>query len=365
MSEVTTEVVRHLIKYRKEAKGSILMVWLMLMIPTIIDSPYSIFVWGNAAIFFLYDSVSLYFKRLPDVDFENNSAKIKKTYLYLTIIFSLHWGLITAYIFSNSQYEPIYIATALVLAFSTVGGFSVWLLSASAGKFYLFVLYMPSIAVLLHTQEIGAAITAVFMVFCVVVLIQQGKVREKYVLDAINYQLYLDKQANRYKEISDTDPLTGVFNRRYFDLALESQLKNIDDTSCLSLLVIDIDHFKSINDEYGHDVGDDCLCEAVKIIQQEIRLDKDILCRFGGEEFVVLLIDADKDKSTSVASRICHRFRKSSCQINHLNITMTVSIGISTSENATGPDALFKTADKAMYHAKNIGRDKAIHIADI
>lgn len=366
MSEVSNEIAKQLIKYGKETKVSILLIWIVLMIPALMRDTASLFVWLNGLVFLGYDIFSYIYGRIPDDYYERNSQKVKNAYIFISLIFATHWGIVTGYIFANPEYEDIYISTAIILAFSSVAGFTVWLLSPLIGKMYLTTLYLPSIFVLASSYEVGGVITAIFIFFCIVMLIQQGDQRAKYVLNRMSHQLNLDKQANRYKEISDKDPLTGVYNRRYFDQQISSLLENAHHRgSCVSLLVIDLDHFKEINDMHGHDIGDACLQEAVDLIQHEIRFEKDTLCRFGGEEFVVLLPDANKEKSKMIAERICKRFGDHPHQIQNLPISLTVSIGMATSTMNSDADALFKLADQAMYQAKNSGRDRSMHITDL
>ncbi|MFL0799522.1 MAG: diguanylate cyclase [Agarilytica sp.] len=292
MTTANNEIVKHLMKYRKETKGSIMFVWLMLMIPTLIDDMGSLFVWINAAVFFVYDSIAYIYKNLTDSFYEERPQRVRNLYVGLAVLFAFHWGAVTAYMFSNSAYESIYISLALVLAFSTVGGFSIWLLSPVAGKVYLAALFFPSTLVMMFSGDVSSVITSVFMLFCSIILIQQGGFRQRYIQEAISDKVELGERADLYEEISHRDPLTGIGNRRQFDLSLAGLVsKSHLEKTPLSLFVVDIDHFKRINDKYGHEAGDECLKFAAELLAHEIRDSRDVVCRYGGEEFVIIMTE--------------------------------------------------------------------------
>ena len=161
-----------------------------------------------------------------------------------------------------------------------------------------------------------------------------------------------------------TDPLTGLFNRRYIELFLCKELKRANRfKQGLSLLMIDIDNFKRVNDSYGHDTGDKVLKEIAKIIKDSIR-NVDIAVRFGGEEFIVILPNTNKDKAYQVAERIRKNIEASRILYDEkkgFSVCCTVSIGISsTKDNPKDIAELIKIADKRMYQAKAEGKNKVV-----
>jgi len=169
----------------------------------------------------------------------------------------------------------------------------------------------------------------------------------------------------RYKHLSLVDMLTRVKNRRYFFQALSKEIaRTLRARQTLSCLFLDIDFFKKINDEHGHAVGDKALKHFAKLIQPMLR-QSDILARFGGEEFTVLLPNTSADHAFEIAKRICQKVRESSLTIsNDLELKMTASIGVSsyhpTQEELTIEDIqhrLINQADEAVYMAKESGRD--------
>lgn len=157
---------------------------------------------------------------------------------------------------------------------------------------------------------------------------------------------------------SRTDPLTGVLNRRAILLQIETELSRAKrEKKDLSLSILDIDHFKKINDTYGHMVGDDVIREVVKRISVTVRT-YDSLGRFGGEEFLVVMPGAKEREAYSICERIRTAINEKDFAINGLKIHLTVSLGFVTGDGNTDIDDLIVMADKALYQAKGNGRNR-------
>lgn len=158
------------------------------------------------------------------------------------------------------------------------------------------------------------------------------------------------------------DPLTGLYNRRFLFATIEHSLSRAERSNTgLGILMLDIDHFKQFNDEYGHDIGDVVLEEFSSILLKELRKE-DIACRYGGEEFTVLLTDTSRESACHVAEKISKRIRTHQFVSDKRHCgTVTVSIGVSTyPENSTSTKTLMKLADDALYQAKHKGRDRVV-----
>jgi two-component system cell cycle response regulator len=162
-------------------------------------------------------------------------------------------------------------------------------------------------------------------------------------------------------EMAITDALTGLYNRRY----MESHLTTLVEQAALrgkplTALVLDIDHFKAINDTYGHDAGDDVLREFATRVRKSIR-GIDLACRYGGEEFVIVMPETDMAVATIVAERLRRRIASEpfSIQQGARAIEVTISIGIATLDAAAdSAAAILKRADQALYRAKRDGRNR-------
>ena len=173
-------------------------------------------------------------------------------------------------------------------------------------------------------------------------------------LESLNEQLL---------ELSATDPLTGLKNRGHFDKKFQADVVHayrFEET--LSLLVVDIDHFKSFNDTYGHLVGDDCLKMVADCIKRHVTRPQDLAARYGGEEFVVLLPDTPEAGAVRVAERIREEIQKTAFRVSDQVLHLTVSIGVCSCApaRADATKALFACADDALYQAKAEGRNRVI-----
>ncbi len=160
------------------------------------------------------------------------------------------------------------------------------------------------------------------------------------------------------KEISRVDGLTGLYNRRYWQERFELEYKLTFRTrSPVSVLILDIDHFKAVNDNYGHQAGDTVIKRVASIILEQTR-ETDVAGRYGGEEFVVILPDTNSQNANIVAERI--RKEVMDCVIDHdmARMKVTVSLGIAGfKEDYSTPMQWLEAADGALYEAKNNGRN--------
>lgn len=160
-----------------------------------------------------------------------------------------------------------------------------------------------------------------------------------------------------------TDSLTGLHNRRYLGSHLEAVMRRMADSEKpVSALMIDIDHFKRVNDSFGHAVGDRVLCEIAKCISRNVRV-FDLPVRFGGEEFVVVMPDATMDVALAVAERLCRKMREQPIEVGGgaPPVTVTLSLGVAEMRGTHDtPESLLQRADAALYQAKREGRDRVV-----
>jgi len=158
------------------------------------------------------------------------------------------------------------------------------------------------------------------------------------------------------------DPLTGIYNRRYLSDQLKLELaRAMRYNHPLSVVLCDVDHFKSINDTYGHHGGDAALTQCTQVLRNCLR-DSDWIARYGGEEFVIVLPETTADSATVVAERCRHALENTPVKLTTRSISMTASFGISAwqpslPDNAD-PDLLLASADAGLYTSKNNGRNR-------
>lgn len=171
------------------------------------------------------------------------------------------------------------------------------------------------------------------------------------------------------ERLSTTDNLTSLFNRRLFDEMLESEFSfSKRHKECLSLIIIDIDYFKKINDQYGHSQGDKALIEIATILKNNLR-GTDAAFRIGGEEFAVLCRRTNYEESKTVAENIRMKIEQHEFKFNDKIFHITGSLGVVTIPSDDFSDeslkSLYRHADKAMYNSKNKGRNKVTHYNNI
>jgi diguanylate cyclase (GGDEF)-like protein len=169
------------------------------------------------------------------------------------------------------------------------------------------------------------------------------------------------QRTNKLENLSRHDPLTGLGNRRALDEMLESFASG-DAPKEIAVIVADIDHFKSYNDALGHLAGDQCLKRVAGIIASELRGPGDRAVRFGGEEFLVLLPDADLWTAIAIAERIRAAIEAAAMPNpgRPFNAVVTASLGFAAGrlERGAGADEMIRSADAALYAAKNAGRNQ-------
>lgn len=158
-----------------------------------------------------------------------------------------------------------------------------------------------------------------------------------------------------------TDPLTGVPNRRGLDRHLEKALGRVNP---LSVIMVDIDHFKRVNDTYGHDAGDLVLQQVASVIKNSVR-PGDFMGRFGGEEFMVVC-NADIDEAVEIAERVRQAVMSTPVSISD-SVTVSITASFGVARHLPGEDALavVKRADRALYNAKNEGRNRVQMVGDL
>lgn len=191
-----------------------------------------------------------------------------------------------------------------------------------------------------------------------------GKVNDFTAIDlemlrVIARTIALDIENRRLRRMSVTDPLTGTYNREFMQQRLPVELAAADQKNQpLSLAMIDVDHFKQVNDQYGHTVGDHVLVAVADRLRSAIRGD-DFLIRYGGEEFMVLLPNADAARALEVGERMRLRLADSPIAVDGVDVEVRISVGVAQYHGAQEPaDTLIRRADTALYSAKGRGRNR-------
>jgi two-component system cell cycle response regulator len=176
------------------------------------------------------------------------------------------------------------------------------------------------------------------------------------------YSDHLRQKLRQSLERAVKDPLTSMHNRRYLEQHLGRLVaQNVERERPVSLLILDVDHFKAVNDSYGHDVGDEVLREVARRITASLR-GIDLACRFGGEEFVAAFSGVDAELALSIGERLRCKIadRPFPVQSDKGPLAVTISIGVATSRAGDDATTLLKRADQALYRAKKDGRNRVV-----
>lgn len=178
----------------------------------------------------------------------------------------------------------------------------------------------------------------------------------------INKTAILQNIVNDLNKLIVEDSLTGLFNRRYFKRVMEAEIERNTREHCpLSLAILDVDHFKNINDTWGHDSGDEVLRALAMIMHRNVR-QSDALIRIGGEEFAIVMPNVRHNRAEEIMERLRIDIENMIIPFNSHEMSITASIGITVREpnQHITIDELYRQADQALYQAKDTGRNKVV-----
>ena len=174
----------------------------------------------------------------------------------------------------------------------------------------------------------------------------------------------LRTQVSELAELVSTDALTGLYNFRHFKTVLQTEMDRSKRSGIpTSLVLVDIDHFKAVNDNFGHEVGNRALVHLGNILRSEVRT-TDVVCRYGGEEFAMIFPETHLNLAVKVADRIRRMIEKTPLSLDHDEISLTASMGASVymKTSILGLDDFVDSVDKYLYEAKHSGRNCICHV---
>jgi diguanylate cyclase (GGDEF)-like protein len=196
------------------------------------------------------------------------------------------------------------------------------------------------------------------VVFCLLLL--------RWLPSAVKEHSQSEQTVDDLKTLAAVDGLTGLYNRRHFETLSQAEWARFQRyLRPLSILIIDIDYFKSVNDRFGHDIGDLAL-KAISKVCNSAKRNSDIAARIGGEEFALLLPETNEVAARVVAERFCQMVRAWSSRVQDEELRITVSIGVACATvSMAGLGALMKKGDRALYMAKQAGRDRVASVLQL
>ena len=295
----------------------------------------------------------------------------EKIYISGTVLHGSVWAIAWLFlIFTTDPAYHVYVVIWMIgLSASSISAYSVSLVTLLA--FFIPVIIPGTIALMVVGQSQEVALGLAIILYSAVVLRAVVPIN-KLMLDAIRLNFYLKDEIQSRKKVEEqlqqlslNDSLTGLANRRHMDEYLDTELKRAQRTlNPLSLVMVDIDCFKLFNDIYGHLGGDECLQRIGKIISRAVNRTSDLACRFGGEEFVLILPNTDANSAYLIAEELRKNVQAldiphSGSELTGLDV-VTISLGVATiiPEIDSTPSAIIQRADEALYKSKHNGRNQ-------
>ena len=246
------------------------------------------------------------------------------------------------------------------VGFSAGGVMSFMPLLPLAVAYNILMLAPATVAVFINLETVSLGVAMVLYSAYLVLITLRGN--QEY-WTALENENLLEEKSCELENASRTDVLTGLYNRRYFDelLELEWGLAGRSKTP-LTLMIADIDHFKKINDTYGHQAGDEYLKLISRSLRSVFQRKTDLVARYGGEEFVVLLPGKDADQALTLAESFKKVISNTILTYKEETIQTTISLGLASCVPGSdeSPDRLITRADNALYAAKDAGRNRVV-----
>lgn len=278
---------------------------------------------------------------------------------------ALIWGIFFARFMILGGEGPTQLLMAICTIGLSAGGVVAYLPSLRLAVAFNFCMLLPAPA-FMAMQKTNMPLVLLIIMFSAYLVLMAFRANREY-WNALRNEILLMKQSEELKALSRIDVLTGLYNRRYFDERFNRTWKrSMRHRLPLTLIICDIDHFKQVNDMYGHLAGDEFLKLTAKTLTEVFKRDTDLAARYGGEEFVVLLTDSDAKTAYAMAEVIRERMEDVVLIYDNKEIKTTVSIGIASviPARAQDPDALMRDADQALYQAKQDGRNRTAVFQD-
>lgn len=271
------------------------------------------------------------------------------------------WGLGAAWIVATTEVD-----IARVLALVLIGAYGttlshVYVMRARHATAAISLLFVPQVVVLM-VQPDRRLLGISMLIYGVYQLLVLRRTRSEY-WRRVALEEEIRQQRDYFEQQSRRDGLTGLPNRRRFDATLASLLKlpsSDEGNPAATLILLDLDHFKSINDRFGHAVGDRCLVHFARCLDESFNGSGELPARLGGEEFAVLLPACGTAESVARTERFRQALTQRPMSHESSSITLTVSAGVVTATPGELADGLLARADAALYRAKRTGRDRVV-----
>jgi diguanylate cyclase (GGDEF)-like protein len=355
---------RVLLDCAKRVKSGIFVyisLWLAIGVASGMANDQPVFWLANIGIFAINALLRLWLQWNLEKWIVTRLQTAKTFFTALSFLNVLHWGVLTSLCVLLPDLQELRVPMLLAACGIAASVASVLAIHPLLRVVSPIAVVAPVVIALL-VQPTGAnALVAVLCSIMVIYFISAARVMYHDYWNALNNSILLEQRAQQLEELSNTDALTKIRNRLYFDVNFASEWKR----ACrhrwpISILIIDLDHFKQINDQHGHVFGDLCLQTVARLLQSEVQRSGDILARYGGEEFIIMLTQTGLPNAIAVAERLLKAMSEYTLYNNEHSVPVTGSIGVA-SAIPTLPDQgyrLINRADQALYQAKARGRNQ-------
>lgn len=281
--------------------------------------------------------------------------------VFLILIGGLHWGLLSAWVIFVSSIQNLHFLYMIILSAFALGGTTILSISSTIRKIYPLFIFLPTLITGLIVDEKDIYLLSILIIISLLYVYESTKFSHNDYWSAIINYKEADVRAKQMKQLSITDQLTGLHNRMHFNSRLSNEWKRCSRLkSPLSVMLIDLDHFKRINDTFGHIAGDECLKKVGEVLRAEIKRDTDVTARYGGEEFVVILPNTNLALSSVIAEKLVKKISTIEIiwETNEIHLSCSIGLASIVPDNNIDNKELLKAADETMYRAKNQGRNQ-------
>jgi diguanylate cyclase (GGDEF)-like protein len=337
--------------------------WLLLCTWTGVASRAPLVFWSNTLLFALMTAVRLRlharFERLV-IEWPQRA----RMFGFATLLVPcLQWGLLTALALYWPPMQAMFVPLELTAVGLATAGSVVLSINRTVRLSYPVCVLLPLVIALLASPNAANLLQAVMALILLAYVLAATRLVHHDYWSALTARTELETRARNLETLSFTDALTQIPNRLYFEQSLDRGWSvAMRDGRAVTMLLIDLDHFKRINDTYGHLCGDACLKAAAQALRAPLHRGADLVARYGGEEFAVLLIGSDAAAGRTMAQRLLRSVEAARIVYEGVSVKIACSIGVATIVPAADarPEALVHQADKALYEAKQQGRNRVV-----
>lgn len=313
---------------------------------------------------FLLSNIGICLFRLLHLMLSSRTGKrfetINRCVFYLSVVMTaLIWGVMFALVTLMKEEHAAQLIMILCVCGLGAGGVVAYIPDRRLSLAFNAAIILPVILTMLVNRS-DAALLIMFCAFSIYMVMITIKGNGEY-WNALENEHLLEVKSLELAHLSNTDALTGLYNRRYFNDALELEWKRSGrDKSPISLLIMDIDYFKRINDTYGHQAGDEFLKKLAGTLSSVFKRDTDVVARYGGEEFIILLQGMDIGPARRLAENTIQAVAAMTIDYQGEKIGTTISVGVNSCvpDSKTKSDSFILAADQALYAAKALGRNR-------